>query len=98
GFDFKHKQIDLGGQRVKLQIWDTAGTERFGTLTSAYYRGTHGILVVYDVQNKHSFSNVQRWLNDIQRFAEEYVTVMLVGNKSDLVKISQSNTPEKSEV
>jgi len=52
--------------RVKLQIWDTAGQERFRTITSTYYRGTHGVIVVYDVTNGESFANVRRWLEEIQ--------------------------------
>ena len=65
--------------------WDTAGQERFRTITSSYYRGAHGIIVVYDVTDEDSFSNVKTWLNEIDRYANENVNKLLVGNKSDLV-------------
>ena len=60
GVDFKIRTIELNGERVKLQIWDTAGQERFRTITSTYYRGTHGVIVVYDVASGDSFANVKR--------------------------------------
>jgi len=85
GVDFKIRTIELDGKTVKLQIWDTAGQERFRTITSSYYRGAHGIIVVYDVTDQESFSNVKQWLNEIDRYAAENVNKLLVGNKSDLV-------------
>ena len=64
--------------------WDTAGQERFRTITSSYYRGAHGIIVVFDVTDQESFNNVKQWLNEIDRYANESVNKLLVGNKSDL--------------
>ncbi|GAA95457.1 hypothetical protein E5Q_02111 [Mixia osmundae IAM 14324] len=84
GVDFKIRTIELGGKTVKLQIWDTAGQERFRTITSSYYRGAHGIIVVYDVTDQDTFSNVKQWLQEIDRYACEGVDKLLVGNKSDL--------------
>ena len=69
---------------VKLQIWDTAGQERFRTITSSYYRGAHGIVVVYDITDVETFNNVKTWLVEIDRYASENVDKLLVGNKSDL--------------
>ncbi|XP_026388358.1 ras-related protein RABD1-like isoform X1 [Papaver somniferum] len=85
GVDFKIRTVELDGKTVKLQIWDTAGQERFRTITSSYYRGAHGIIIVYDVTDMESFNNVKQWLNEIDRYANDSVCKLLVGNKSDLV-------------
>ncbi|XP_063368333.1 ras-related protein Rab-35 [Cydia amplana] len=82
GVDFKIRTLELNGERVKLQIWDTAGQERFRTITSTYYRGTHGVIVVYDVTNGESFANVKRWLHEIEQNCD-VVNKVLVGNKND---------------
>ena len=84
GVDFKIRTIELEGKTVKLQIWDTAGQERFRTITSSYYRGAHGIIVVYDVTDETTFQNVKQWLQEIERYACEGVNKLLVGNKADL--------------
>lgn len=82
GVDFKIRTVEIDGDKVKLQIWDTAGQERFRTITSTYYRGTHGVIVVYDVTSGDSFANVKRWLHEIDQNCE-VVNRILVGNKND---------------
>lgn len=87
GVDFKIRTIELDSKVCKLQIWDTAGQERFRTITSSYYRGAHGIILVYDVTDDESFQNIRYvWMREISRYGTDGVTTLLVGNKSDLVQ------------
>jgi Ras-related protein Rab-1A len=84
GVDFKIRTIEVDGRVCKLQIWDTAGQERFRTITSSYYRGAHGIVLVFDITNPESFTNCEMWLTEVQRYATDQVKIILVGTKSDL--------------
>ncbi|CAO3629298.1 unnamed protein product [Cunninghamella echinulata] len=96
--NLKIRTIELEGKTVKLQIWDTAGQERFRTITSSYYRGAHGIIVVYDVTDQDSFGNVKQWLSEIERYAAEGVNKLLVGNKSDLTDKKVVDTEQAKEL
>ena len=84
GVDFKVKTLTINEKRVKMQIWDTAGQERFRTVVSTYFRGAHGILLLYDVTNRDSFKNLESWLIEIEKNAKEKVLKILIGNKCDL--------------
>jgi len=84
GVDFKVKTIEIDGKKVKLQIWDTAGQERFRTVVSTYFRGAHGIFLIYDITNRDSFKNLENWLIEIEKNASENVLKILIGNKNDL--------------
>ena len=84
GVDFKSKDLNIDGRKVKLQIWDTAGQERFRTITTSYYRGAHAIAIVFDLTKRQTYEHVQKWMNDINRFAKENVLKLIIGNKSDL--------------
>ncbi|KXJ72073.1 ras-related protein Rab-35 [Aedes albopictus] len=84
GVDFKIRTITINGERIKLQIWDTAGQERFRLITNSYYRGAHGVVVMYDVTNMRSFQHVKRWLQEIEaNCAGGEICKLLVGNKND---------------
>merc|ERR1712054_103907 len=97
GVDFKIRTWELDGKTIKLQIWDTAGQERFRTITSSYYRGAHGIIVVYDTTDNETFEHVKTWLHEIDRYASENVNKLLVGNKSDLTTKRQVETEAAKE-
>ncbi|XP_017098590.1 uncharacterized protein [Drosophila bipectinata] len=83
GIDFKVRSVELGGTSVNLQIWDTAGEERFRSLIPSYYRRAHGILLVYDLTSLESLRNLDEWLSEIGRYCPKGVCVMMVGNKCD---------------
>ena len=82
GVDFKNCTVDVEGAKVKLKIWDTAGQERFRTITSMHYRGTHGVIFVYDVTNADTFKSIRKWLHEIDQNCNR-VSRVLVGNKDD---------------
>jgi len=83
GVEFKMKTITVNEKVVKLQLWDTAGQERYKAITSAYYRGSHGALLVYDITSIESYNSISKWLDEIDEFAPNSVKI-LVGNKTDL--------------
>ena len=84
GVDFKIKTFDIDGKKIKMQIWDTAGQERFKNIIASYYRGAHGILLIYDVTDKDSFRNLSNWLIEIEKNANKNVLKIVIGNKTDL--------------
>ena len=85
GVDYKEKLVEINGEAVKLAIWDTAGQERFRSLTPSFYRGCQGIIVVYDISNRESFTRVENWLSELEVYStHQDVVKMLVGNKCDL--------------
>ncbi|CAI0397241.1 unnamed protein product [Linum tenue] len=87
GVEFQTQSMEIDGKEVKAQIWDTAGQERFRAVTSAYYRGAVGALVVYDISRKTTFESVGRWLDELKMHSDTTVAKMLVGNKCDLDNI-----------
>ncbi|KAJ6851024.1 ras-related protein Rab2BV [Iris pallida] len=84
GVEFATRTLQIAGKTIKAQIWDTAGQERYRAITSAYYRGAVGALLVYDITKKQSFDNVQRWLRELRDHADSNIVIMMAGNKSDL--------------
>ena len=84
GVEFGSKQFTVEGHSIKAQIWDTAGQERYKAITSAYYKGAKGAFIVYDITRKQSFESVEKWVNDVTAVADKKITIILIGNKSDL--------------
>lgn len=94
GVDFKIRTFESSGSTVKLQIWDTAGQERFKTITASYYKGAHGIILVYDITDRQSFKDIENWLAEVDKYGNENVVKLLVGNKSDLEASRQVKAEE----
>ncbi|RLN60924.1 hypothetical protein BBP00_00005723, partial [Phytophthora kernoviae] len=94
GVEFATKSIVAEGKTIKAQIWDTAGQERYRAITSAYYRGAVGALLVYDITKHGTFENVERWLKELRDHADANTVIMLVGNKSDLRHLRAVSTEE----
>lgn len=84
GVEFATKCITFNKKVIKSQIWDTAGQERFRAITSSYYKGAMGALLVFDISKKQTFDNLDRWLNEVRAFTKPEVCIILVGNKADL--------------
>ena len=84
GVDFKTKQIEMNERLIKMQIWDTAGHEKFRTITTSYYKSAHAIIVLYDITDETSFEHIKNWMIDIDKFAKQGVLKVLVGNNKDL--------------
>ena len=84
GVDFKIKTIDYKDKKIKFQIWDTAGQERFRTITSSYYHGADVVLICYDVTDKETFNNLEKWLDEIKQYSATLPQIILCGTKNDL--------------
>ncbi|XP_055067259.1 ras-related protein Rab-25b [Misgurnus anguillicaudatus] len=84
GVEFSTRTVELNGLTIKAQIWDTAGLERYRAITSAYYRGAVGALLVYDISKHLTYESAERWLKELYDHADPHIVVMLVGNKTDL--------------
>ena len=85
GLDYRLRSMKLkSGKSIKLQIWDTAGQDRFRAITKNYYKGSHGIILIYDITNTQSFENVKTWVNQIREEASSNVIIYIAGNKVDM--------------
>ncbi|GAM18765.1 hypothetical protein SAMD00019534_019400 [Acytostelium subglobosum LB1] len=97
GVEFATRSIVAEGKTIKAQIWDTAGQERYRAITSAYYRGAVGALLVYDIAKQATYKSVERWLTELRENADRNIEIMLVGNKSDLRHLREVSTDEAKE-
>ncbi|KAG6392856.1 hypothetical protein SASPL_147084 [Salvia splendens] len=86
GVEFGARMVTIEGRPIKLQIWDTAGQESFRSITRSYYRGAAGALLVYDITRRETFNHLASWLEDAKQHANPNMTIILVGNKSDLAQ------------
>ncbi|KAI4333163.1 hypothetical protein L6164_018003 [Bauhinia variegata] len=98
GVEFQSKTVVIDHKTIKAQIWDTAGQERYQAITSAYYRGATGAMLVYDISKRRTFDDVEKWLNELRRYADNHVTMMLIGNKTDLQSLREVPTEEAKEL
>ncbi|KAJ0791345.1 putative small GTP-binding protein [Helianthus annuus] len=88
GVEFQTQVVDIDGKEVKAQVWDTAGQERFRAVTSAYYRGAVGALIVYDISRRTTFESIKRWLGELNStffYSVVYDLLLFCGNGRDLV-------------
>ncbi|KAJ7546300.1 hypothetical protein O6H91_08G034400 [Diphasiastrum complanatum] len=97
GVEFQTRTIVVDHKTIKAQIWDTAGQERYRAITSAYYRGAVGAMVVYDITKRQTFDHVPRWLEELKGHADNNIVIMLVGNKADLDSLRDVSTEEAKE-
>ena len=101
GLDYKLKYVQLdSGQVIKVQLWDTAGQDRYRTIAKNYYKGSHGILLLYDVTKTSSFENIREWIKDIREEVYEKAIIFLIGNKidkKDQIKIKTEDAKKLAE-
>ena len=84
GVEFGAKLFNINGHKIKAQIWDTAWQEKYKAITGAYYKGSKGAFVVYDITRKDTFESIDRWINDLKTTGDPKINIMIIGNKCDL--------------
>ena len=94
GVEFGNKVIKKENKSIKLQLWDTAGQERYKAITNAFYKGSKGAFVVYDITRQTSFLNIDKWIGELKTNGSEDILIILVGNKSDLEDKREVSTDE----
>ncbi|KAG7536996.1 Small GTP-binding protein domain [Arabidopsis suecica] len=97
GVEFQTRTLEIDHKTIKAQIWDTAGQERYRAVTSAYYRGAVGAMLVYDITKRQSFDHVARWLEELRGHADKNIVIMLIGNKTDLGTLRAVPTEDAKE-
>jgi Ras-related protein Rab-11A len=97
GVEFQTRTLEIDRKTIKAQIWDTAGQEWYRAVTSAYYRGAVGAMLVYDITKRQSFDHVARWLEELRGHADKNIVIMLIGNKTDLGTLRAVPTEDAKE-
>ena len=85
GVEFVYKTLKINKEIIKVEVWDTAGEERYRSITSSYYKGANGAIIVYDLTDEESFKNVESWMNEVIKKGKQNMQFLLVGNKKDLI-------------
>ena len=94
GLEFEVKEVEIDNKKIKLQLWDTAGQEKFRSITRTYYKSAHLIVFVYAIDNENTFKNIQNCGKDVKEQTNEKTKFLLVGNKCDLYEEKQVSTEE----
>ena len=94
GVELGCKTFDINNSKVNAQIWDTAGQEKYRSMTKAYYKGAQGALIVYDITKKYTFENIDNWIAELKNATDKKVTTMLIGNKNDLEEFREVKKEE----
>ena len=97
GVEFGSKLFIHQDHKIKAQIWDTAGQEKYKAITGAYYKGSKGALVIYDITRKETFANLEKWVNDLKTAGDPKITIIIIGNKCDLADKRQISKEEGEE-
>ena len=97
GVEFATKIVNINGKSMRIQIWDTSGSERYSSVTSTYYRGAIAALLVYDITNRSSFEGLEKWLTKLRDVLDSNSSILLVGNKSDLKHYREVRVEEATE-
>jgi len=97
GIEFGTIKVNHKDQLYKITIWDTAGQERYHSLVRTYYKNALGVLLVYDISQRDSFKNLGKWIEDIKRYSNQEVSIMLVGNKADLEHTKRQVSTEEGQ-
>ena len=97
GVEFSSKTFNVQGHKIKAQIWDTAGQEKYRSMTSTYYKGSKGAFVIYDITRKETFESVDKWINDLKLNGDPNIIVFIIGNKNDLEESREVTKDEGEE-
>ena len=94
GIEFSTKSITINNKNLRIQVWDTAGQEKFLGITKNYFKDCCCVLIIYDITNRQTFNNLQNWINTIQNYCNKYITLYMIGNKCDLEEQREVNYEE----
>jgi len=97
GVELSTKTISVKNNVIKTQFWDTAGQERYRAITGVYYKGAHGVIIAFDITKIETFRNIEKWIQEIKNHCGEDISVLIVGNKTDLKSLRAVKIEEASQ-